>query len=115
MYAVVFRFGGYQVTLSDSNIASASFDEVIVVFFALVFGAAGAGQAGAFAPNYSKAKLSSSRIFNLLDREPVIDSYSEDGEQLVREENNYVCLKTDLCSFTMMVWLPVQEYECTVL
>lgn len=84
MYAVVFRFGGFQVTVSDSNVASAPFSNIFVVFFALVFGAAGAGQAGAFAPNYAKAKLSSSRIFHLLDRIPVIDSYSEDGIQLVR-------------------------------
>lgn len=83
MYAVVFRFGGFQITVSESNVASASFNEVIVVFFALVFGATGAGQAGAFAPNYAKAKLSARRIFQLLDREPVIDSYSEDGLKLV--------------------------------
>lgn len=83
MYALVFRFGAYQILLPESHVASATFDEIIVVFFALVFGAAGAGQAGAFAPNYSKAKLSASRIFHLLDREPVIDSYSEDGEKLV--------------------------------
>ena len=69
--------------LPSSNPASASFNDIFVVFFALVFGAAGAGQAGAFAPNYTKAKISASRIFFLLDREPKIDSYSEDGEKLV--------------------------------
>ena len=83
MYAVVFRFGAFQITLPDNNIASTSFDNIFVVFFALVFGAAGAGQAGAFAPNYAKAKLSANRIFHLIDREPVIDSYSEEGTELV--------------------------------
>ena len=38
------------------------------------------GQAGAFAPNYTKARLSSNRIFQLIDRVPVIDGYSVDGE-----------------------------------
>lgn len=85
VYPLVFRFGAFQITLPSSNVASASFDQIIVVFFALVFGAAGAGQAGAFAPNYTKAKLSASRIFHLLDRVPEIDSYSEDGEKLVSE------------------------------
>ena len=55
-----------------------------MVFFALVFGAAGAGQAGAFAPNYTKAKISASRIFFLLDRVPKIDSYSKEGTTIVR-------------------------------
>ena len=41
------------------------------------------GQAGAFAPNYAKAKISANRIFALLDRRPAIDSYSEDGSKLV--------------------------------
>ena len=86
MYALVFRFGAFQILQPESNVAHATFDQIIVVFFALVFGAAGAGQAGAFAPNYSKARLSASRIFNLLDRMPEIDSYSEDGEKLVSSE-----------------------------
>lgn len=85
MYAIVFRFGAFQIT-TDVVVVQASFDQIFVVMFALVFGAAGAGQAGAFAPNYAKAKLSASRIFHLLDREPLIDSYSEDGLKLVRDQ-----------------------------
>ena len=84
MYAIVFRFGAFLILLPDGNVAQTSFNDLFVVFFALVFGATGAGQAGAFAPNYAKAKISASRIFFLLDREPKIDSYSEDGEKLVR-------------------------------
>ena len=96
MYAVVFRFGAYQILLPEDHIAHARFDQIIVVFFALVFGAAGAGQAGAFAPNYAKAKLSASRIFHLLDREPVIDSYSDDGEKLVSASLTCSCVKLGL-------------------
>ena len=83
MYAVVFRFGAFQVTREPGTIAHANFEDVFVAFIALVFGAIGAGQAGAFAPNYAKAKLSADRIFFLLDRVPVIDGYSEDGEKPV--------------------------------
>lgn len=81
MYAVVFRFGAYQVALPTTHIAYSSFDNVFVAFTALIFGAAGAGQAAAFAPNYAKAKLSANRVFFLLDRVPEIDGYSEEGEK----------------------------------
>ena len=91
MYAIVFRFGAFLITLPEDNVAQTDFSDLFVVFFALVFGAAGAGQAGAFAPNYAKAKLSASRIFFLLDREPKIDSYSETGEKLVRSPHSKYC------------------------
>ena len=77
MYGVIFRFGAFQVV--TTSIAHADFDSVFVAFTALVFGAIGAGQAGAFAPNYAKAKLSANRIFFLLDKIPLIDGYSADG------------------------------------
>ena len=51
------------------------------VFNALIFGAAAAGQAGSFAPNYAKARLAANRIFALIDRIPEIDSYSPQGEE----------------------------------
>ena len=51
------------------------------VFNALIFGAVAAGQAGAFAPNYAKARVSANRIFALLNRIPAIDSYSPEGEK----------------------------------
>ena len=43
-----------------------------------------AGQAGAFAPNYAKARLSANRIFALLDRLPATSVYfSEEGAKPV--------------------------------
>ncbi len=53
------------------------------VFSAIVFGAMGAGQAGSFAPDYAKAKMSAARLFKLFDREPPIDSDSNEGSELV--------------------------------
>jgi len=41
------------------------------------------GQAGQFAPDYGKAKAAAAKIFALLDRVPVIDSYSTEGEKPV--------------------------------
>ena len=60
------------------------------MFIALIFGALAIGQAGAFAPSYAKAKLSAQRIFALLHRQPVIDNYSEEGAEIVSNENDVV-------------------------
>ena len=83
MYPIILRFGAFQVLLDPSNIAYIVFGDVFRVIFAVMFGGVGAGQAGAFTPNYTKARLSANRIFFLLDREPVIDGYSEEGTKLV--------------------------------
>ena len=83
MFAVVFRFGAFLINLPQDHLVHEPFEDVFRVFFAIIFGAFAIGQASAFAPNYSKAKLSANRIFFLLDRQPVIDNYSEDGEKLV--------------------------------
>jgi hypothetical protein len=49
------------------------------VFSAIVFGAMAVGQASQFAPDYGKAKISAARVFDLIDQEPLIDSYSTSG------------------------------------
>ena len=76
---MAFGFGAYQVTRQPGHIAHEGFSDVFTVFLAIIFGSIGAGQASSFAPNYAKAKQSANRIFALLDREPVIDGYSEEG------------------------------------
>ena len=83
MFAIVFRFGAFQVTLDPGHFAFLEFQNVFRVFTALVFGAVTVGQAGAYAPDYPAAKISANRIFALLDLEPIIDSYSEEGDKLV--------------------------------
>ena len=54
------------------------------MILATTFGALIAGQISSFAPDYIAAKVSAARIFKLLDRVPAIDSYSSEGEELVR-------------------------------
>ena len=46
------------------------------------------GQASQFAPDYGKAKASAAKIFALLDKEPLIDSYSTEGEKPVSYKND---------------------------
>lgn len=52
---------------------------------ALIFGTWMLGQSMAFAPNFGTAKLSAGRLFQLLDRKPLISSSedSKDPEQTV--------------------------------
>ena len=53
------------------------------VFSAIVFGGMALGEASSFAPDATKAGISAGHIFDLLDRVPEIDSYSDEGEQPV--------------------------------
>ena len=83
LFAIVFRFGAFLVTLPADHVLHEEFIDIFTVSIVIIFGTLAIGQASAFAPNYAKAKLSANRIFFLLDRQPVIDNYSEDGEKLV--------------------------------
>ncbi len=51
------------------------------MFSAIVFSAMQAGNANSMAPDYKKAMISASRLYQLLDREPEIDGLSEEGEK----------------------------------
>ncbi|KAM4705168.1 ATP-dependent translocase ABCB1-like [Rhinophrynus dorsalis] len=75
-YAGCFRFGAYLVAERLMT-----FDNVFLVFSAIVFGAMALGQTSSFAPDYSKAMISAAHIFSLLERVPLIDSYSNEGTQ----------------------------------
>ena len=61
------------------------------VIGAIAFGAMAVGQASSFAPDYGKAKSSATRIFALLDREPMIDNYCEEGAKPVSNLNVLDC------------------------
>ncbi|KAM9307778.1 ATP-dependent translocase ABCB1 [Gastrophryne carolinensis] len=82
-YAGCFRFGAWLVAnrYMDMN-------DVFLVFSAIVFGAMALGQTSSFAPDYAKAKTSAAHIFSLLEREPLIDSYSAAGENPTNCEGN---------------------------
>ncbi|KAM9387494.1 ATP-binding cassette sub-family B member 5 [Phaethornis superciliosus] len=81
--AAVFRFGAWLIAHCLSN-----FENVFIVFSSIIFAAMNVGQSASLAPDYGKARMSAQRIFKLLDRKPLIDSYSEEGEKLSNFEGN---------------------------
>lgn len=68
-YSISLYYGGYLVAREGL-----SYEKVIKVSEALIFGSWMLGQALAFAPNFNTAKISAGRIFKLLDRIPEITS-----------------------------------------
>ncbi|XP_041274196.1 ATP-binding cassette sub-family B member 5 isoform X3 [Onychostruthus taczanowskii] len=81
--AAVFRFGAWLIANDLTN-----FENVFIVFSSVIFAAMNVGQSSSMAPDYGKARMSAQRIFQLLDRKPLIDSYSEQGEKLSHFEGN---------------------------
>ena len=83
-YVIAFRFGAFLVALPPEHKLYSPFNDISVVFLALVFGAMAAGQAGAFAPNCAKARITANRIFALLDCVTTTSVYvSEEGAKPV--------------------------------
>ncbi|XP_072431434.1 ATP-dependent translocase ABCB1 isoform X1 [Chiloscyllium punctatum] len=81
--AAVFRFGAWLIVNCFMV-----FEDVFLVFAVIVFTAMNLGQASTFAPDYTKAKISAQKIFRLLERKPLIETYDEGGEKPSKFDGN---------------------------
>ncbi|XP_073541681.1 ATP-dependent translocase ABCB1-like isoform X2 [Phyllobates terribilis] len=81
--AAVFRFGAWLIAHCYTQ-----FENVFIVFSAIIFAAMNVGQSTSLAPDFGKARVSGQRILKLLERKPAIDSYCEDGEKPNEFEGN---------------------------
>ncbi|XP_078279293.1 ATP-dependent translocase ABCB1-like [Rhinoraja longicauda] len=81
--AAIFRFGAWLVVNCFMV-----FEDVFLVFAVIVLSAIYLGQTASFAPNYAKAKDSTRRIIQLLERKSLIDSCGEEGEKPSNFEGN---------------------------
>ncbi|KAM6152196.1 ATP-dependent translocase ABCB1-like [Erethizon dorsatum] len=73
-YAACFRFSAFLVAREIMT-----YENVMLVFSAIVFGAMAVGQVSSFAPDYAKAKVSASHVIMIIEKVPAIDSYSTEG------------------------------------
>ncbi|XP_065439389.1 ATP-dependent translocase ABCB1-like isoform X2 [Chrysemys picta bellii] len=81
--AAIFRFGAWLIANCYTN-----FENVFIAFSSVLYGVIDVGQSTSLAPDFGKAKVSSQRIFQLLDQKPLIDSYSEEGTKLSQFDGN---------------------------
>nr|QFU47755.1 P-glycoprotein [Palaemon carinicauda] len=76
-YGAMMFYGGYLISVDEID-----YERVFKVTEAFILGAMMVGQAMAFAPNYSKAKVAASKIFHLLQRKSEIDASTNAGLRL---------------------------------
>ncbi|XP_076438744.1 ATP-dependent translocase ABCB1-like [Babylonia areolata] len=88
VYASAFMLGAYLIEESEMT-----FDDVFLVFGAIVFGAIALGNASAFSPDASKAQVSAQHIIKLLDSVPSINSQSTEGGRLPKGFRSEVVFK----------------------
>lgn len=75
-YSAGFGFGGYLIAEQG-----AQGGDILAVFFSVIIGAFAIGQAAPSLENLMTAAGSAKRVYETIDRVPVIDSYSTEGEE----------------------------------
>ncbi|XP_051883493.1 LOW QUALITY PROTEIN: bile salt export pump-like [Pristis pectinata] len=74
--AASYRFGGHLVVAESLH-----FSIVFRVISAIVTSGTALGRASSYTPDYAKAKIAAARFFQLIDRVPEINVYSDEGEK----------------------------------
>ncbi|KAJ8004768.1 hypothetical protein DPEC_G00139710 [Dallia pectoralis] len=74
--AAIFRFGAWLIAHCYTQ-----FENVFLVFSVIIFAARNIGESSSFAPDFGKAKIAAARILHMLEKNPEIDSYSDQGQK----------------------------------
>ncbi|XP_058534063.1 ATP-binding cassette sub-family B member 5 [Ochotona princeps] len=82
-YAAGFRLGAYLI-----QVGRMTPEGLFIVFTAIAYGAMVIGETLVLAPEYSKAKSGAAHLFALLEKNPAIDSYSQEGKKPETCEGN---------------------------
>ncbi|XP_040820748.1 ATP-binding cassette sub-family B member 5 isoform X1 [Ochotona curzoniae] len=75
-YAAGFRLGAYLI-----QVGRMTPEGLFIVFTAIAYGAMVIGETLVLAPEYSKAKSGAAHLFALLEKNPTINSYSQEGKK----------------------------------
>ncbi|KAI3637877.1 hypothetical protein MIR68_004526 [Amoeboaphelidium protococcarum] len=77
LYSLTFYFG---FLLVEANQLDAG--QLLKVLFTIIFGAIAISSTFTFGPDISKARFASIQFFQLLDRQPIIDQFSAEGDKI---------------------------------
>ena len=72
--AAAYNLGAYLI---DNKKFNTKFEDILIVFNVIIFGAQQIGQVSAFMPDYAKAKASINSMFALFERRPPINNWDE--------------------------------------
>jgi hypothetical protein len=53
------------------------------VFGAIIFGGMHVGRTGSSAPDFTKGRRAATRLFSIIERKPLIDAHTEEGQKPV--------------------------------
>mmetsp|Transcript_47908 Transcript_47908/g.124377 ORF Transcript_47908/g.124377 Transcript_47908/m.124377 type:complete len:1323 (-) Transcript_47908:3301-7269(-) len=101
-YALVFYVGAVWITEE-----LLTFKNMLTVFFAIVLSAMNLGNAASFGPNFQKARQAASSIFELIHRQPPIDSQSSKGATFEKSAEGRIEIKNGEFTYPSRPTIPV--------
>lgn len=94
--AAAFSLGGYLVV---NNLYGMTFQNVMLVFSCIIFGAQSVGQTSSLMPDYAKAKAAVNKMFTLADRKPVINNWESESTEKIPEKDFDPSVELDSLEF----------------
>jgi ATP-binding cassette subfamily B (MDR/TAP) protein 1 len=82
-FALGFWYGGTLIATYEYDMF-----QFFLVFSSVIFGAQSAGSVFSFAPDMGKAVEASRELKTLFDRQPIVDTWAEDGDKLEEVDGN---------------------------